>query len=193
MHRHWHEDDVDQVTPADVRAYCIAAPDYVNERDDFGYTPLIAACMKGNTAVVRALLEADADPNFVAPDGESPLKAAIPRPNEPFNRELFDLLFAAGANPNLGLEPPLHIAVGKAHRELVVYLVEHGADPNLDDVDGSPPLFWAGVYAGRPDIRMMRVLIKFGADVTRRDGVGQTVEQRIGRDAMHEAMRWSDE
>jgi hypothetical protein len=29
--------------------------------------------------------------------------------------------------------------------------------------------------------------------VTRRDGVGKTVEERIGRDAMHEAMRQSDE
>ena len=183
MNRHWHDDDVRAMNPDELRAYCLAAPDYVHERDDFGYTPLIAACTAGNSLVVRVLLDAGADPNFIAPDGASPLKAAIPRPGEPFNREVFDALFAAGANPNLGFEPALHIAVARGHRELARYLIERGANPNLDDSDGSPSLFWAGAYEGRPDIKMMRLLIELGADVTRRDGVGRTVEEWIGRDA----------
>ncbi|HEX8913374.1 MAG TPA: ankyrin repeat domain-containing protein [Humisphaera sp.] len=193
MRPHWHEDDVEQLSPDEFRAYCREVPGYVNEQDHFGYTPLVAACTKGNAAVARALLETGADPNFVASDGESPLKAAVPSPGKPFNRELFDLLLAAGANPNLGLEPVLHAAVARGDRELVTYLVRRGADPNLDDVDGSPPLFWAGVYGGRPDIEMMRVLVGLGADPARRDGVGTTLEERIGPYEMRRVMTGHDE
>ena len=189
MPKHWHENNINQLTPEDVRAYCAAVPDYINERDDFGYTPLLAACIKDNTEIARVLLEAGSDPNYVAPDGETPLKAAIPRPKEPFNHALFDLLLAAGANPNAGLEPPLHVAVGRGLTALVVYLVEHGADPNFEDADGCPPLFAAGVYGGHPDVKMMGLLLKLGADITRRDDVGQTIAERISPDAMREVMR----
>jgi ankyrin repeat protein len=189
MDRRWHDDDINRMTPDEIRAYCQAAPEYVRELDDFGYTPLIAACERGNAGAVRVLLEAGADPDFIASDGVSPLKAAIPQRDQPFNRELFDLLLAAGAKPNLGLVPVLHLAVGQGDQELVQYLVEGGADTNLDDVDGAPPLFWAGAYGGPPDIPMMRLLIEHGADVTRRDGIQRSLEQRIGRRAMAEVMR----
>lgn len=91
MMHNWHEDDVEQLTPEEVRAYCAAAPEYVGELDRLGYTPLLTACIKGATEVARALLEAGADPNFTAGDGETPLKATIPHCGERFNRALFDL------------------------------------------------------------------------------------------------------
>jgi ankyrin repeat protein len=180
-----HADDVARLTTEEIRAWCAADLGYVAERDDLGYTPLIAACDRGNTAVVRALLAAGADPNFTAADGESPLKSAVPSPGGAVDLELFDLLLDAGACPNAGLEPPLHIAVVRGHRALVAHLIRRGADPNHEDADGCPPLFWAGVYGdGRPDLEMMRLLVAHGADVTRRDGIGRHLGDRIGPHAL---------
>ena len=189
MSKHLHQDDISQMTPEDMRAYCAAAPNYIDERDDFGYTPLLAACVKGNTEAVRVLLDAGSDPNFVAPDGETPLNVAISLRGEACSHVLLDMLLAAGANLNAGFTPPLRLAVVRGLRDLVVHLVERGADPNFEDGDGSPPLFAAGVYGGHPDVKMMGLLIKLGADITRCDGVGQTLADRIGPDAMREVMR----
>ncbi len=180
-----HEDDIGRLTPDEIRAYCVVDPGYVVERDAFGYTPLIAACDRGIAAAARVLLEAGADPNFMADDGKTPLKAAIPRLGEPFDRPLFDLLLDAGATPNVGGEPPLHIAVVRGNRALVAYLIGRGADPNLEDGDFEPPLFWAGVHgSGRPDLDMLRLLVAHGADITRRDGIGRTLGDCIGPDAL---------
>ena len=181
---HWHENDIDRLTPDEVRAHCAADPAYVAELDDFGYTPLVAACERRNLAVARVLIEAAADPNFTAGDGQTPLKAAIPPPGQPADLALFDLLLDAGAMPNAGCEPPLHHAVAAGHRALVAHLIDRGADPNLPDVDDAPPLFWAGVYAGPPDPDMMRLLVARGADPTRGDGVGRTLQDRIGPHAV---------
>jgi ankyrin repeat protein len=180
MNRHWHEDDLRCISTDFVRAYCDAVAGYISELDDFGYTPLVAACSIGNTAVARVLLQAGADANFIAADGESPLKAAIPRSGAAFNRELFDSLLAAGADPNAGNEPALYFAVVRGLREHVQYLLEHGADPNLADVDGMPPLFWAIADGGRSDLSIVRLLVGRGANVTRRDCDGRTAEERIG-------------
>jgi hypothetical protein len=72
MQFHWHESDYETLTPDEVRAYCQIAPDYIREQDDFGYTNLIAACLRGRTAVARVLLEAGADPNFGTEPGTGP-------------------------------------------------------------------------------------------------------------------------
>lgn len=194
MKSHWHEKDFEVLTADDVRAYCAVCPEYVGELDDFRYTPLIGACMKGKAEIARALLEAGADPNFVASDGETPLKAAVPRRSEKFDRVLFDLLLNAGAELNTGLMPVLHEAVGKGNRELVKYLIEHGADPNMRDADDCTALFWTGVFGGRfPDVKMIQLLLKLGADLSQVDGVGQTLEDRIGPKVMLEAMRSYEE
>lgn len=57
------------------------------------------------------------------------MKAAILDRGATFDPCIADLLFAAGADPNLGLTPPLHLAVARGDRELVAYLIDRGADP----------------------------------------------------------------
>lgn len=180
--KHFHSDDVSRFSAQEVRAYVAAAPGYIHERDALGYTPLLAACEAGNVDGVRVLLEAGSDPNFIAGDGETPLKAAILDRGATFDPCIADLLFAAGADPNLGLTPPLHLAVARGDRELVAYLIDRGADPNHRDVDGDPPLFWAGVYNRTPDLATMRLLVSRGADPTTTNGVNQTLEEFIGAD-----------
>lgn len=186
-----HIDDLRELAAEDLRAYCQGFPEYVHEIDDFDESPLMAACGLGRTDLVQVLLESGAKVNFVAGDGESPLKSAVYSSRENLNRELFDLLIAAGVEPNRGNEPALHVAVGQGNRDVVRYLVEHGADPNLRDIDGAPPIFWARANSKRPDVVMMGLLVSLGADLSLCDGVGQTVEQRFGREVIAEVLRHS--
>ncbi|GEM_PF-5840201 len=187
----WHVQDLSGVKPDYVRRYCLSDPSYVTELDGDGYTPLLAACMLGNAEMVKVLLEAGSDPNYVAPDGQSALKASLPLPGKPMNRPVFDMLFAVGGRANDGLMPALHIAAGRGSQDAVTYLVvEHGADPNLEDVDGCTPIHWAAGWGHhQQDTQMMRLLIRLGADATRRDQVGRSVADHIGPAWMEDVLR----
>lgn len=67
---------------------------------------------------------------------------------------------------------PLEIAIRYyPSLELIVYLVNHGADVNQTFSDGSPPLL-ALMYKGHPDA--IRTLISAGADVNGTDKYGNT-------------------
>ena len=155
----WHEDDVGRLTPDELRAYCAADPAYAGERDEFGYTPLLAACELGNVGVARVLVEMGADPNAVADDGETALRLAVPGKTRPFDAALFDVLLDAGADPNGGSQPPLHLAALRGGAEAVALLVARGADPNGRDVDDCRPL-----YSAKATVR--ELLIDLGADPT---------------------------
>ncbi|QDU58846.1 ankyrin repeat domain-containing protein [Aeoliella mucimassa] len=193
MHSQSHLEDLRELTVEEVREYCQANPEYVHETDGSGETPLMSACLLGRTELVRVLLEFGGQVNYIADDGDTPLKMAIEGCNEQsFNRELFDLLLTAGANPNAGLFPAFHLAVGRGLYDVVRFLAEHGADPNLRDADDSPPLFWAGVYSNSPNVKMMGLLVNLGADINQCDGVGRTIEQRFGREVMIEVQRHSE-
>ena len=77
-----------------------------------GRTPLLAACMTRNTAATLALLEAKADPNARASNGDSPLVVA----RRGDNAQLLAALVAAGAVVT-ALYPPFvaKCMLGDAH------------------------------------------------------------------------------
>ena len=54
----------------------IAASSDLNQKDDFGSTPLIIATTFGKTAVAKLLIEAGADIDMVGADGGTPLHGA---------------------------------------------------------------------------------------------------------------------
>lgn len=55
---------------------------------------------------------------------------------------------------------PLHVAVYRDHIGVVNILLEKGADPNLPNKMGEPPLYWASVNGNE---EMEELLIKYGA------------------------------
>lgn len=105
-----------------------AEPDRPNAH---GFTALYNASIAGNTAIVRALLKAGADPNRQG-DGQSadtPLCGAATWGHRACVQALLD----AGADPN---RPdgdgtvPLRVAVEEMDGEMVASLLAAGADPN---------------------------------------------------------------
>jgi hypothetical protein len=122
--------------------------------------------------VINALLEAGADYNHQASNGETPLIGAASLAAEDVGLRLLE----AGARPELtgGFgETALHWAAILGLPRLVKGLIEKGADVNPDDANyKSPPLGWAihgrynplpGKQQGHPEV--VKLLVAAGATV----------------------------
>jgi ankyrin repeat protein len=110
---------------------------------------LIAAIYQSPVDLVRALLDAGADPNAEPGDGYPSLIAALTcAVSSPGARvrtdvhELMELLLSRGANPNqrgVNDYTPLHVAAEMGDLRAVELLLSHGADPNevtrIDDLE----------------------------------------------------------
>ncbi|MFE9847247.1 ankyrin repeat domain-containing protein [Streptomyces sp. NPDC005576] len=109
---------------------------------------LVGAVVTGNTASVRTLLRAGADPEAADADGTTPLYTASVQGDA----DLAKILLRAGARPDTesggcGSEgTPLCAAASWGSTEVVRVLLAAGADPNLreDHGTGRTPLEWAG-------------------------------------------------
>lgn len=109
--------------------------------DGFGDTPLLLAATMGDTAQVKALLAAKADPN--APKG--PITLSIPSlPGQ-----------GPGRNPG-GATTALHLAAELGHAEIVAALIKAGTKVNAQDPDGRTPLDLALSYKQEKAAKVLR-------------------------------------
>jgi hypothetical protein len=126
------------------------------------------AAARGWPGVVRALLEAGADPNLgVAAGGQPPLVAAAMNGGE----ETLDALLAGGADPDgqgPGGTPVLMFVKDLA---IADKLLGAGADPNVRDANGQTPLM-AAVVLG--DQALVELLLASNADPNLGDVTGRT-------------------
>jgi len=142
-----------------------------------GMTPLLFTARHGRLENARLLLDAGADVNESAPNGDSVLVTASFSGQGEFARFLLE----RGANPNdtgAGYAA-LHTAVLRGDLELVKALCAHAADPNVrlkkgsrqqrdsswyalsGALVGATPFLLAAKYA---EIEIMRFLVAHGAD-----------------------------
>ena len=142
-----------------------------------GSTPLMFAARNGRVENARLLLDAGADVNVKAPNGESALVLA----SFSDQGKVAALLLERGADPmaaDAGYTA-LHTAVSRGDAELVKALCAHGADPNARLTNGSlqqrnlnfyslsaqlagaTPFWLAAKYA---EVEIMRALADCGAD-----------------------------
>ncbi|MCL4178779.1 MAG: ankyrin repeat domain-containing protein [Verrucomicrobia bacterium] len=160
-----------------LRAAGEPGPD-LEARGSQNLTPLQVACLNGNDAAARLLLELGANPNvpFDRAGGRSvELKRA---PEAPFS-PLFDgtVLGAEGRVVGNRLradgKTPLHWAAATRNLKLMQLLLEHGADPNATDHDGLTPLLCAISLESRMDLGAVQLLLDSGADpnVVNKDGM----------------------
>ena len=123
----------------------------VNFVDPNGITPLLAAALEGNRDIVRILVEAGAEINYV-PSGLR--QFAMSRSHAPLSERA--LMQAASRG-----DTPL-VAAGRAgHRDTVAYLLEQGADVDLANRQGQTVLFLA---VTRGDAPLTGILLSNGAD-----------------------------
>jgi len=136
----------------------------VNARDIYGQIGLYCAVLDGNTEMVRALLDAKADPNLAQrfdgwPVWDRPLVKAIDDRRD----EIVYLLLDRGVDPNGPSRDrtPLGLALERDDLRLATALLDHGA--STDDPDsGRNPLNTA---ASKSDDRFANLLLDRGAAI----------------------------
>jgi len=129
---------------------------------------LIDAAFFGYWRMAEFLLEQGADPNWSDPaSGETPLHAALCKPNRPAYDLVIRVLLAAGADPGRTTRPgaetggfmrdcrtygetPLHRAAAFGSEASIDLLLGAGASRTARDAAGDTPLSWASWHT-RPD------------------------------------------
>ena len=129
---------------------------------------LSGAAFHGHWRLCEFLIERGADANRADPDtGETPLHAALCKPNRPAYDLVVRVLLNAGADPNRATKPsaetgsfmrdartraetPLHRAAAFASERAIQMLLDSGARIDVTDMNGDSPLAWASWHT-RPD------------------------------------------
>ena len=117
------------------------------------YTPLSYAVEQGNRELVKALLDAGANPNAKTEGGRIPLQLALD------HKEIVELLLSAKADPNLSSEggsTPLTAAIENGANEAIEILIKAGANVNLRDGYGSSPLQVATNYQKNEIVELLK-------------------------------------
>lgn len=99
--------------------------------------------------------------------------------------EIVRCLLDAGADINLGLKTPLGEAVEQGYYEIAILLLARGAAVDPLTEDGITPLMSA---AARGDLRMVQLLLDYGADPQRQDREGHTALDQTSRDEIKQIL-----
>lgn len=171
-------------------------------KDSHGRTPLFWAAQKNHLSVAKALLQAGADPNATEDGATSPFLLGdllLPIiPDSPVSRDCEALINCTRP----GGQTPLFFAAGKGYHNMTKLLLNHGADPKIQDNYGETALCWA---AGKRCESIGRLLLHRGAipdpvgDSTQSPllwavrSQGQCIRERLYRGLPKEpGMHWED-
>ncbi len=143
----------------------------LEDADEYGWSPLVAALIFGGYALarIRALIEAGADVNATHDHGHTVFMSAVGTGRHP---EVLRLLIAAGADPHAICEfgyNAFHTAIninGEGNAEESVrgtlgYLKQLGVDMERRNEGGCTPLAWAILRGNGTEVR---VLCELGAN-----------------------------
>ena len=125
----------------DFKALSNGDTSILTQKDERGSTPLVLACYYNNIDVVRYIIQNIDDINGTTKDG-SPLMASAVKGYNTISK----LLITAGADVNLqdaNQTTALHYAVMFKNYDLVLMLLEAGANPNHKNNVGQSPMDFA--------------------------------------------------
>jgi uncharacterized protein len=137
------------------------------------FSPLVSACLRGDPAIVAALLDAGADVNRTTATGISPLALCAGNSSAAIVKRLLALGAQVDAVDETG-QSPLMWAAAKGQVESLVVLVNAGAEVNRVTKKGFTPLFFA-LTSSTADAPL--VLINAGGDTHYRTPDGTSAVQ----------------
>ncbi|KAK6497142.1 hypothetical protein TWF506_004617 [Arthrobotrys conoides] len=157
----------------------------IEYKDNDGQSPLSLAAKEGYEVVARHLLTKGADINSKDAVGRTPLTWAACNGQKAVVKVL--VLERIGVELNVKDwygRTPLSLAAENGHDKVVKFLLANGADPNIGDVGGRTPLWYAagGTTASKQDldtrsraqtrVRIINLLLERGADIKANTGSG---------------------
>lgn len=155
----------------------------VNARDNAHKTPLLLAMQHGTSYIVRCLLEHGADPNLVYGAGKTLLhllsgslgsswRSLTGSPDDFLVGEL-SLEHSVDVNTRDHVhKTPLPLVVQRDAPSITSSLLQHGADPNMEDSEGNNPLHTLLLARNNDndnDVLILQLLLKLGADTSARN------------------------
>ena len=175
--------------------------------EDGARSPLMWACFKGKTHIVKMLLEGGAKVNWQDSYGSTALSFAVnarkgtdtegeqldPRTDKPASYHITKLLLEHEADPNLADEegknsPPLHFALSAGAWDMALLLIEGGANVNFglhNKLYGQKGgLYGPGSTAvhmalGEGEVDIVEAVFKHGADLELRNEMGELPVDRV--------------
>ncbi|MFC1634222.1 ankyrin repeat domain-containing protein, partial [Planctomycetota bacterium] len=133
----------------------------------FPYSPLFDAVLKGNRAMVEALITKTGD---TAAAKWAPLQATVASGDRQAIEDLLDKGADVNAKDELG-GITLHMATLKGHKDIAELLITRGADVDAKSGKGSTPLHGAAKHGHKA---LAELLLTKGADVNAKTGEGKT-------------------
>lgn len=146
---------------------------FFNARDEHSWSPVHYSASCGDLRMTEALLAHGAHPDLPDKEGNTALMWAAVKGHLPIVQSTIER-FHAGVNLQNALgETALFLAVREGHVEVVKYLLQNGADPNMPSLsdEGMFPLHVAAAF-GRLDL--VRLLVQYGAWVECESLEGET-------------------
>ncbi|WP_144149937.1 ankyrin repeat domain-containing protein [Brachyspira hyodysenteriae] len=142
-----------------------------------GYTPLMIASYKGNTDIVKLLLEYNASVDITNKDNYTALIYACI-----YGRaDVVTILLEHKANMYIETKlennhlTALMIACSQNYAEIVRILLENGYDPNYKNQKGETALIYSAfIKNDKPSTEIIKILLEYGADINAKDNKGST-------------------
>ena len=125
----------------------------------------------GSVEEIQELLAQGADPDVIFDNGESALHVAV----EHGNLELVEMLLTYGGDVNIqerkeGYTVLMYAAI-MDDRKMMQLLIDHGADPTVDDVDGYTAYHYLAYRGNNTAIRLIAGNAPAPTELPTRDGL----------------------
>ncbi|TVL63531.1 ankyrin repeat domain-containing protein [Brachyspira hyodysenteriae] len=142
-----------------------------------GYTPLMIASYKGNTDIVKLLLEYNASVDITNDYNYTALIYACIYGRADVVKILLE--HKADMYIETKLEnnhlTALMISCSQNHTEIARILLENGYDPNYKNQKGETALIYSAfIKNAKPSTEIIKILLEYGADINAKDNKGST-------------------
>jgi ankyrin repeat protein len=133
----------------------------LSSADERHYSPMMRAIVQDLSSIVPIMLEADADPNYMTPEGKNALHLACTQNMADTVRLLLDY----GADPTIpgfNAQTGIHWAAASGNVDIIRMVVAAGADPHALDIQGRPG--WVSAFpllSEKKDERDMTLKTRF--------------------------------